>query len=292
MIFGKSKPTADDESLRKETYQRWREASESAVGEVEKVGEVKSGKAPDWPNQKATPITSQDIDLTENIEPLYKSKPQTQNKQSSLNSLNTEKQPKSINNVTSLNANFNILGNKISPEDEVRRRFGTNIRSALGEGTIIEGTFTFDTPVCIEGTLIGEIRSSSLLIVGSQATVQAKIKVGSLVVLGNVKGDVTADELVEIKQEGMLEGNVSSERFAMDEGAWFQGRITPTAPKIVVPKVEEEVKQEDTAKHEPQQLSLSDMEITQELNRNELADSLLLQEDEIESIAPKDKWSF
>lgn len=122
------------------------------------------------------------------------------------------------------------------PEDDIKRRFGTNIRSALGPGTIIEGTFSFDTPVCIEGTLIGEVRSNSVLIVGDQATVNAKVKVGSLIVLGTVKGDVEATELVEIKGTGSLEGDVISERFAIEDGGWFQGRCTPTSLRSTIVK--------------------------------------------------------
>lgn len=117
-------------------------------------------------------------------------------------------------------------------DEDIRRRFGANIRSALGPGTIIEGTFSFDSPVCIEGTLMGEVRSNSVLIVGPQATVNARVKVGTLIVFGVVHGDVDCEELVEIKSGGMLEGDVHSQRFALEDGAWFRGLCTPrSAPK-------------------------------------------------------------
>jgi len=128
---------------------------------------------------------------------------------------------------------------QLSVEDDIKRRFGSNIRSALGPGTIIEGTFSFDSPVSIEGTLIGEVRSNSVLIVGSQATVNAKVKVGSLVVFGEVHGDVESEELVEIKRGGRLEGDVLSQRLAVEDGGWFQGRSTPTMPAIPAKKAPE-----------------------------------------------------
>ena len=126
---------------------------------------------------------------------------------------------------------------ELTVEDDIKRRFGSNIRSALGPGTIIEGTFSFDSPVSIEGTLIGEVRSNSVLIVGSQATVNAKVKVGSLVVFGEVRGDVESEELVEIKRGGRLEGDVLSQRLAVEDGGWFQGRSTPTMPVITSPAI-------------------------------------------------------
>jgi len=124
-------------------------------------------------------------------------------------------------------------------DEDIRRRFGTNIRSALGPGTIIEGTFSFDSPVCIEGTLIGEVRSNSALIVGPQATVNARVKVGTLIVFGIVEGDVEAEELVEVKSGGSLEGDVLSQRFALEDGAWFRGRCSPTSPKRFGQKAEQ-----------------------------------------------------
>lgn len=123
--------------------------------------------------------------------------------------------------------NVSMKDAPMSLEEELRRRFGCNVKSALGPGTIIEGNFSFDSPVCIDGTLIGEVHSSSVLIVGENATVNAKISVGSLIVLGNVTGMVEAKDLVEIRAGGSLEGDIDTERVAIEEGGWFQGRCNP-----------------------------------------------------------------
>ncbi len=111
----------------------------------------------------------------------------------------------------------------LSTEEDLKRRFGANICSALGSGTVIEGTFKFDSPVCIDGTLIGEVSSTSVLIVGEQANVQARIKVGSLIILGNVVGDIDAGDLVEIRSTGRLQGDILTRRVAVQEGGVFNG---------------------------------------------------------------------
>lgn len=108
-------------------------------------------------------------------------------------------------------------------EQELRQRFGNNLKSALSKGTIIEGTFSFDSPVCIDGTLVGEVQSTSTLIVGPNATVSATIEVGSLIVLGSVSGPVVAVELVEVKAGGRLEGDVVTKRIAIEDGGYFLG---------------------------------------------------------------------
>ena len=111
-------------------------------------------------------------------------------------------------------------------EQDLKRRFGTNIKSALGPGTVIEGTFRFDSPVCVDGTLTGEITSTSALIVGADANINGTIKVGSLIVLGTVNGSVDATELVEIRKGGMLDGDLNCQRIVIEDGGWFEGRVT------------------------------------------------------------------
>ena len=300
MIFhlGKTK-TSDEESVRQETFKRWREASlraqpEPDNGPVEATG---SSDMPSvqWPDPRATisltremesdstqleipdspPLAAPEFSVsTPNVSaatplsapvpisppPLRAAPKSTTSKlaqfvSSGLNATGllgaapkptplpvpqptpqpTPQPVRPVEGVRVLEAVRNDAERKPavkeeppSPDDDIKRRFGTNVRSALGPGTIIEGTFSFDSPVCIEGTLIGEVRSNSVLIVGAQAMVNAKVKVGSLIVLGTVKGDVESEELVEIKAGGSLEGDVISERFAIEDGGWFQGRCTPT----------------------------------------------------------------
>ena len=51
--------------------------------------------------------------------------------------------------------------------------------------------------------------------------------------------DVEAEELVEVKSGGSLEGDVLSQRFALEDGAWFRGRCSPTSPKRFGQKAEQ-----------------------------------------------------
>jgi cytoskeletal protein CcmA (bactofilin family) len=98
----------------------------------------------------------------------------------------------------------------------------SNIRSALGPGTIIQGKLSFDTPVRIDGKLSGEVFSSEALIVGSAAT----LKVASLIIMGKVKGNIIATERIELLAGGTLEGEVTTPVMHMDEAAIFNGRCT------------------------------------------------------------------
>lgn len=110
-----------------------------------------------------------------------------------------------------------------SIEEDMKQRFGARLRAALGNGTVIHGKLTFDTPVRIDGKLTGEVISSSTLVVGEAGNIKADVKVSSLVVYGKVVGPVHARDLVEIKNGGRLEGDITTQRLVIDEGGYFDG---------------------------------------------------------------------
>ncbi|MCB0311308.1 MAG: polymer-forming cytoskeletal protein, partial [Bdellovibrionales bacterium] len=103
-------------------------------------------------------------------------------------------------------------------KDPLTTRFGT-IRSALSEGTVIQGKLTFDTPVRIDGKLSGEIFSSEALIVGEKGSIDAQVEVNALIVMGRVKGDIIAKERVELMAGGVIEATLNTPCFVMEEGA-------------------------------------------------------------------------
>lgn len=107
----------------------------------------------------------------------------------------------------------------------LNQRFGADIRSALGVGTVIEGRFSFETPTQIDGTLNGEVTSTSVLVIGEHALVRANIKVGTLIVLGKVHGNINATEMLEIKANGHLVGDVVTGQIAIEAGGYFEGNV-------------------------------------------------------------------
>lgn len=99
----------------------------------------------------------------------------------------------------------------------------SEVRSALGPGTLIEGKFTFDSPVKIDGTIRGEVHSSSLLIIGEDGVVEGLMSVGSLVVLGRAKGTIVVEEKVQIGSHGQVLGDIEGGLLAIDLGGVFLG---------------------------------------------------------------------
>lgn len=97
--------------------------------------------------------------------------------------------------------------------------------SRLGKSMLLKGELLAEEEVLIEGTLEGTIKSDGLVIVGKSGRVTAEIHAREVIIRGEVTGNVTGMEKVEIIPMGVLNGNIVSQRVVLAEGAIFKGNI-------------------------------------------------------------------
>jgi cytoskeletal protein CcmA (bactofilin family) len=97
------------------------------------------------------------------------------------------------------------------------------INAFLGEGAEFKGVLTFEGTVRIDGKLDGEIVSRDTLVIGESAEVKAEITVGTLVVSGTVRGNVTASTRIEAHRPARLYGNLRTPALSIEEGVLFEG---------------------------------------------------------------------
>ncbi|GHV84654.1 hypothetical protein AGMMS50230_02620 [Spirochaetia bacterium] len=90
------------------------------------------------------------------------------------------------------------------------------------------GILRFDKPLLIQGRVSGEIDAASLLMIAEEAVVEANIKASRVIILGTVKGNIIAEEKVEVASTGKLTGNVTAPDIHMETGHYFNGRSTMT----------------------------------------------------------------
>ena len=97
------------------------------------------------------------------------------------------------------------------------------VHTILGKESAFEGKLAFKGTVRIDGRFKGEIRTENFVVVGQGARVDAQITVGSIDITGEVTGDITAKNSVEIHAAGKLRGNMSTPQLMIDKGAIFEG---------------------------------------------------------------------
>jgi cytoskeletal protein CcmA (bactofilin family) len=95
--------------------------------------------------------------------------------------------------------------------------------TVLGPESSFDGKLTFQGAVRIDGKFSGEIVTDDVLVVGDGAKVKAEIKVGSLVLNGEIEGNVYAKSAVQIHAPGVLRGNITTPSLTIDRGVVFEG---------------------------------------------------------------------
>lgn len=98
-----------------------------------------------------------------------------------------------------------------------------DINALLGAGSEFEGKLTFEGTVRIDGRFRGEIFSDGILMVGEGARIEAAIRVGTVIVHGEVVGDIVATNGVELRAPAALRGNITSPALHIDKGVFFDG---------------------------------------------------------------------
>jgi len=97
------------------------------------------------------------------------------------------------------------------------------INAFLGKDTEFQGKLSFTGAVRIDGRFNGEIFTEGTLIVGETAVVEADIRASHIIVSGNVRGNILADNKIEIHAPAEVEGNIQSPIMTIDEGVGFDG---------------------------------------------------------------------
>ena len=97
------------------------------------------------------------------------------------------------------------------------------INAFLGGDTEFEGKLSFSGAVRIDGCLKGEIFTEGTLIVGESASLECNIHVSHIIVSGEIRGNITASDRIEIHAPGKVFGNIQAPTVVIDEGVVFEG---------------------------------------------------------------------
>jgi cytoskeletal protein CcmA (bactofilin family) len=96
----------------------------------------------------------------------------------------------------------------------------------IGKSVVIKGELTGSEDLTIEGHVEGKIElRQNVLTIGPNGKIKAQVFAKSVIILGEVTGNVTASEKVDLRDNGSVDGDIASPRVAIAEGAHFRGSI-------------------------------------------------------------------
>jgi len=97
--------------------------------------------------------------------------------------------------------------------------------TVVGEGLVIEGNLSSREDVLVYGTLRGKLQSNEHVTVGNGGVVEADVSAQSVDIAGQLTGDVSAVDRVDIQPGGRLVGDVRAARLTIADGASFKGNV-------------------------------------------------------------------
>ena len=114
----------------------------------------------------------------------------------------------------------------------------------IGKSVVIKGELNGSEDLTIEGQVEGKIElRQNILTIGPNGRIKAQIFAKSVIILGEVTGNVTATDKVDIRDNGSVDGDIAAPRVGIAEGAHFRGSIDmqkagakPTEAKSAEPK--------------------------------------------------------
>ena len=96
----------------------------------------------------------------------------------------------------------------------------------IGKSVVIKGELNGSEDLTIEGHVEGTIQlREHVLTIGPNGRIKAQIFAKSVIVLGEVSGNVTASDKVDIRDNGSVDGDLIAPRVAIAEGAHFRGSV-------------------------------------------------------------------
>lgn len=97
--------------------------------------------------------------------------------------------------------------------------------TVIGPGITIEGEVTSEDEVVVAGVLKGKLAVDGPVTIESEGQVEADIDAHTVSIGGNVTGNVTVTERVDLLAGGRLIGDVKAARLTIADGASFKGNV-------------------------------------------------------------------
>ena len=117
----------------------------------------------------------------------------------------------------------NVMDKQKDPSPEAAGP-AQELNALLGRGSEFDGKLAFEGTVRIDGTFSGEITTNDTLIVGEGAKVTAEISCGTVVVHGEITGNIRAAQAVELHKPARVQGDITSPSLMVERGVVFEGR--------------------------------------------------------------------
>ena len=99
------------------------------------------------------------------------------------------------------------------------------IRTTIGDDVEINGNIKCENGIQFNGKLNGDLTCASQAQIGTSCTIKGNMSVETVSVMGQVNGNITAKDKIELKSTAKLHGDIRARRLTVEDGVTFVGKV-------------------------------------------------------------------
>ncbi|MDP4262899.1 MAG: polymer-forming cytoskeletal protein [Bacteroidota bacterium] len=107
------------------------------------------------------------------------------------------------------------------PEKTSNGNGGATLVSA---GTTLKGDISSNSDLRIDGTIIGNVTSAAKIVIGANGVVEGNVTGNQADIVGKVTGDVKTKDLLQLRGECVVKGNLHAGKLQVEPTATFNGQ--------------------------------------------------------------------
>ena len=112
----------------------------------------------------------------------------------------------------------------IKEKNTTTEKFVSNSATLISAGTVLQGDLKSEADLRIDGTIHGNVTSTAKIIVGPNGFVEGHIQGLQADITGKVVGNISAKELVQLRTNAKVQGNITAVSLQIESGAAFNGQ--------------------------------------------------------------------
>ncbi len=115
-----------------------------------------------------------------------------------------------------------------------------NGATLISAGTTLKGDISSNSDLRIDGTIIGNISSSAKIVIGASGVVEGDINGNQADIVGKVSGNIRAKEILQLRGESVVTGNLYAGKLQVEPSATFNGQCHMGASIVDLNKDEQQ----------------------------------------------------
>jgi cytoskeletal protein CcmA (bactofilin family) len=120
----------------------------------------------------------------------------------------------------------NAQSSNLNPPAPVKTAGAPLDQATIGRTLVIKGEISGSESLYVDGRIEGNVNlAEHRVTIGRNGSVQANITAKEVVVMGKVTGNIDCTDRVDIRSEGVVNGDVATQRISVEDGAILKGGI-------------------------------------------------------------------